>query len=89
MDVAHGEDCFQSVRGTAMTPSRTLTGSLATPTSSADPSRTDVPSSRSSRCPRKNPGLYWDMVQECARACAYGLPPTATVDGLRSKRWAL
>ena len=56
VDVAHGEDCFQSVRGTAMTPSRTLTGSLATPTSSADPSRTDVPPSCSSRCPRENLG---------------------------------
>ena len=85
VDVAHGEDCFQSVRGTAMTPSQTLTGSLASPTSSADPSRTDVPPSCSSRCPRENPGRYWDMIQECARACADGLPLTATVDGLRSK----
>ena len=78
-----------SVRGTAMTPSQTLTGSLATPTSSAVPSRTDVPPSCSSRCPRETPGRYWDMIQECARACAHGLPPTAAVDGLRSKRWVL
>ena len=68
--------------GTAIPPPRTLTGSLATPTSSADPSRTDVPPSCSSRCPRENPGRYWDMIQECARACACGLPPTATVGGL-------
>ena len=29
-----------------------------------------------------NPGRYWDMIQVRARACAYGLLPTATVDGL-------
>ena len=73
---------FNRYVGTAMTPSRTLAGSLATPASSADPSRTDVPPSCSSRCPRENPWRYWDMIQECARACACGLPPTATVDGL-------
>ena len=29
-----------------------------------------------------NPGRYWDMIQVRARACAYGLLPTATVDRL-------
>ena len=71
VDVAHGEDCSQSVRGTAMTPSRTLTGSLATPTSSADPLRTDVSRSCSSRCPRENPGRYWDNRGVCTCMCIW------------------
>ena len=83
VDVAHSEDCFRFSNGTAIPPPRTLAGSLATPTSSADPSRTDVQPSCSSRCPRtRTPGRYWDMIQVRARACAYGLLPTATVDGL-------
>ena len=46
VDVAHGEDCFRSARWYYYTLPRTLTGSLATPTSSA------VLPSCSSQCPR-------------------------------------
>ena len=75
VDVAHGEDCFQSVRGTAMTPSRTLTGSLG---------HSCIICGRSIRCPREKPGCYWGHDPGYARAC-----PTATVDDLRSKRRVL
>ena len=85
MDVAHGEHCFKSVHGTAMTPSRTLTGSLACPASSANPSRTDVPLHVQVGAHVGAHVKPWALLGHdpgYARACAYGLPPIATVDDL-------
>ena len=79
---------FDRYVGTAMTPSQTLAGSLATPTSSADPSRTDV----HLHVRVGAHGKPWALLGHepgYAFACAYGLPPTATVVDLRSKRIVL
>ena len=82
MDVAHGEDCFRSARWYCYTAaadigwiaglSYTICGPLANGCSTF--MFESVPT-------HPNPGRHWDLIQVRARACAYGLLPTAMVDG--------